>query len=70
MQEYGQEALSTQKQTIGELAQRISGKIEGKVNEGLLLRSDVPDQKGRQIIEGSNVIADTVKRETGFLGAK
>ena len=70
MQEYGQEALSSQQETIGQMAQRMQGKIEGQVNEGLLQRSAAPDQTGRQVVDNSNVVANSVKQATDFLGAK
>lgn len=70
MQEYGQEALNAQKNTIGSLAQQIAGKIEGKVNEQLLQRSDTPEQQGRNVVDNTNVVAETVKAQTGFIKAK
>lgn len=67
MQEYGETALQTQEQTIGELAEKIGSRIEGKVNENLILRSNVPDNKGRQADASENEVKKAVDNATHFL---
>ena len=70
MQEFGQEAVANAYSTIGELEVKMRNQIQGQTTEQLLLRSDKPDQQGRQVADQSNVIADAVKAQTRFLKAK
>ena len=70
MQEFGKEALSTAYQTFGDYVKQIRSQIQGTVNEQILIRSDAPDLQGRRVADNTNVIAETVKRETNFLHAK
>jgi len=70
MQEFGEEAVATQKETLSDFYAKMAGKIQSTVHEQLLGRSDTPDQQGRQVADQTNVIADTVKQATSFINAK
>jgi hypothetical protein len=67
MQEFGQEAILTQNETIGQMADAARGKITGQAHEQLLGRSDIPNQQGRQIADETNVVSDAVDKELSFL---
>lgn len=68
MQQFGQNALAAQTQTIGQLVEKLRGEGESKATEDLLRRSDKPDgERGRTAEERDNAIAAEVKRQTSFL---
>lgn len=67
MQEFGEEALSAQKQTIGDLYQKISGQIQSETHEQLLQRSAQPDLQGRQAVNTDDQVAKYVDQATSFL---
>jgi len=70
MQEFGLETIQESYNTIGKMAEKMRGQIQGETQEQLLLRSDKPDQQGRQAVDTTNVIADAVSQATAFLNAR
>lgn len=70
MQEFGLPALQESYNTIGGMMEKMRGQIQGETQEQLLLRSDKPNQQGRQAADTTNVIADAVAQQTRFLNAQ
>jgi hypothetical protein len=70
MQEFGKEAILAQQHTIGDLVNKFRAEGATQATEQTLLRSDnnVPVSPGAAPV--ANRIADEVKRQTDFIGAR
>jgi hypothetical protein len=70
MQEYGQETIQSQMNTIGDFVNRARSEENGKTAESILMRSDKPNLGGKTSPDRKNLIQDQASKAVSFIKAR